>query len=61
MIMRKKEATMVGVQEELMIMRNKRRDKNSCAEEVDNDEERSDRMQNKLMIMRNKSNINESK
>ena len=33
---------MIGVQKKLALMRNKRSDKNRCAEEGDNDEERSD-------------------
>jgi hypothetical protein len=35
--MRKKEVIMISVQKKLMLMRNKRSDKNRCAEEVDND------------------------
>jgi hypothetical protein len=47
------ETLMIGVQKKLMIMRNKRNDKNKCAEEVDNDEERKDNggCAKKLMIM----------
>ena len=33
---------MIGVQKKLMLMRNKRSDKNRCTEEVYNDEDRSD-------------------
>jgi len=36
------ETLMIGVQKKLMLMRNKRSDKNRCTEEVYNDEDRSD-------------------